>query len=131
MNRVILLGRLTKDVDLRATRTGKAVASMTIAVDRPKSRNAEAGAATADFIPLVAWDKTAEFASKYLGKGSQILVEGRMQVRSYEAQDGSKRWATEVMVNNIEFAGSKGTGAAAQPTPIDDFGQQAEEEIPF
>ena len=107
MNKVILLGRLVRDPDIRRTRTDKSVAQMTIAVDRPGSRNAGADQQTADFIPLVAWDRTADFAGQYLVKGSQILVEGRMQTRNYEAQDGTRRYVTEVVVSTIEFAGAR------------------------
>lgn len=107
MNKVILLGRLTRDPEIRQTQAGKSVASMTIAVDRPRARNAQDGQQTADFIPLVAWERSADFCRTYLHKGSKIMVEGRMAVRNYEAQDGSKRYVTEVIVQNIEFAESK------------------------
>ena len=108
MNKVILMGRLARDPDVRTTQSGRQVARMTIAVDRRISRaNVQPGQPTADFINLVAWERTAEFAGHYLNKGSQILVEGRIQTRSYEAQDGSKRYATEVIVERIEFAGPR------------------------
>ncbi len=140
MNKVILLGRLAKDPQIRYTQSGKAVAGMVIAVNRP-TKNAD-GKYDADFIPLVAWENRAEFAQKYLQKGSPILVEGRMEIRKYTAQDGSDRWATEVKVSNIEFAGNKpqqqhndGWGAPAAPaprTPVDSFGAPVpDEEIPF
>lgn len=107
MNKVILMGRLTRDPEVRSTQTGKSVARMSIAVDRRVSRNAAPGQQTADFINLVAWERLAEFAGNYLHKGSKILVEGRMQSRSYEGQDGVKRYVTEVVLDNIEFAESK------------------------
>ncbi len=108
MNKVILMGRLARDPDVRTTQSGRQVARMTIAVDRRISRaNAQSGQQTVDFINLVAWERTAEFANHYLNKGSQILVEGRIQTRSYEAQDGSKRYVTEVVVEHIEFAGAR------------------------
>ena len=92
MNKVILMGRLARDPELRTTQSGRQMARMTIAVDRRISRvNAQPGQQTADFISLVAWERTAEFAEKYLNKGSQILIEGRIQTGSYEAQDGTKR----------------------------------------
>ena len=105
MNKVILMGRLAKDVDLRYTQTGKAVATFNLAVDRKKGENANGP--TADFIPCVAWDKLAEIAGNYLAKGRQVLVEGRMQVRSYKAKDGSNRYVTEVILEKTEFVGSK------------------------
>lgn len=107
MNKVILMGRLARDPDVRTTQSGKSVARMTIAADRRMGRNAESGQPTADFLNLVAWERLAEFAGNYLHKGSKILVEGRLQSRSYEAQDGSKRYVTEVNVSDIEFAESK------------------------
>lgn len=107
MNKVILMGRLARDPDVRSTQSGKSVARMTIAVDRRVSRNAQPGQPTADFLNLVAWERMAEFCQNYLRKGTKILVEGRLQSRSYEAQDGSKRYVTEVSVTDIEFAESK------------------------
>ena len=107
MNKVILMGRLAKDVELRYTQTGKAVATFTLAVDRKKGENAPANTPTADFIPCVAWDKLGELAGNYLAKGRQVLVEGRMQVRSYKAKDGSNRYTTEIILEKMEFVGSK------------------------
>ena len=115
MNKVILTGRLTRDPEVRYTKSGKAVASFTIAVDRRFGRrNADQqqeGQPTADFIPCVAWEHQADFVGNHLIKGSPVLVEGRMQVRSYEAQDGSRRYVTEVVTNNIEFNGPRPQGA--------------------
>jgi single-strand DNA-binding protein len=107
MNKVILAGRLARDPEVRYTQSGKAVATLTLAVSRRFSRNASDQQPTADFIPIVAWEKLAEICGNNLIKGSQILVEGRMQVRSYDAQDGSKRYVTEVVASDIEFMGSK------------------------
>ena len=117
MNKVILIGRLARDPEVRYTQTGKAVARMTIAVDRRFSRAGGDQQQTADFIPIVAWEKLAEICGNNLKKGSQISVEGRMQVRSYDAQDGSKRYVTEVVVNEIEFLGSKPQGVG-DPAPM-------------
>ena len=123
MNKVILMGRLARDPDVRTTQSGKSVARMTIAVDRRMSRSAaDSGQPTADFLSLVAWERLAEFAGNYLHKGSKILVEGRLQSRSYEAQDGSKRYVTEVNVSDIEFCESKSHadgGDFAAPAPMD------------
>ena len=91
MNKVILAGRLARDPEVRYTQSGKAVATLTLAVSRRFSRNASDQQPTADFIPIVAWEKLAEICGNNLIKGSQILVEGRLQLRSYDAQDGSKR----------------------------------------
>jgi len=151
MNKVVLIGRLTKDPEVRYTQSGKAVASFTVAVDRRNRRAAEAsGQPTADFIPCVAWDKLAEIIGNNLSKGRRVGVEGRMQVRSYDAQDGSKRYVTEVVVNELEFldsrgdnqqggfspAGGQGFGAPAPqqaPAPANaNFGPAlSDEEIPF
>lgn len=104
MNKVILIGRLTKDADLRATTSGTAVASFTLAVDRPFK--AQDGKKEVDFINCIAWRKQAENVSKYVHKGSLIAVEGRLQVRKYE-KDGQPRWITEVVADNITFLESK------------------------
>ncbi len=108
MNKVILMGRLARDPDVRTTQSGKSVARMTIAVDRRISRNnMTEGQQTADFLSLVAWERLADFAGNYLRKGSKILVEGRLQSRSFEGPDGQKKYVTEVNVFDIEFAESK------------------------
>lgn len=134
MNKVILAGRLTKNPEIRYTQTGKAVASFTLAVNRRFSHNTNQEQ-TADFIPIVVWDKLAEVCSKYLFKGSQVLIEGRMQVRNYEAQDGSKRYVTEVIAQELEFMGSKPTALESKPLSpqAQNFGQEVhpDEEIPF
>ena len=135
MNKVILMGRLAKDVDLRYTQTGKAVATFNLAVDRKKGENANGP--TADFIPCVAWDKLAEIAGNYLAKGRQVLVEGRMQVRSYKAKDGSNRYVTEVILEKMEFVGSKSDNE--NNANNGNYGQQgfgfdnggSDEDIPF
>ena len=109
MNRVILTGRLARDPEVRYTQSGKAVASFSIAVDRNMRRSTTDNQqqSTADFFNIVAWEKLAEFCGKYLTKGRKVLVEGRLQVRVYEAQDGSKKYFTEVVSDNIEFMDSK------------------------
>ncbi len=105
MNKVILHGRLVKDPDVRYTTTGKCVASFTVAVNRQFAREGEP---KADYIPCVAWEKLAQLIADNMVKGKEILVEGRMQVRSYDAQDGSKRYVTEVILSGMDFCGSKG-----------------------
>ena len=104
MNKVILIGRLTKDPDLRYTQSGTAVASFTLAVNRRYNPNGEQ---EADFINCVAWQKAAEFVANYFKKGQQMALEGRLQVRSYDGDDGKRRWVTEVVVEQMEFVGSK------------------------
>ena len=114
MNKAILLGRLTKAPEIKYTQSGKAVASFTLAIDRRKGANGEK---QADFISCVAWEKTAETIGNYCDKGQQIAVEGRIQTRSYDAKDGTKRYATEVVVQSMEFCDSKGGGQNASTSP--------------
>lgn len=134
MNKVILSGRLVRDPELRYTQTGKAVVSFSLAVNRRFNHNQEQ---TADFIPIVVWDKLAEVCSKHLFKGSQVLIEGRMQVRNYEAQDGSKRYVTEVIAQELEFMGTKPIAVTTENKPLStqaqSFGSEVpeDEEIPF
>ena len=123
-NKIILLGRLVRDPELRYTASGKAVAQLTLAVDRPFA--GQDGKKEADFIDVVLWGKTAEAAANYSFKGQRLLVEGRLQIRSYEAKDGSKRKATEVIGNSIEFIEKRESGG------FEGFSSQvADEEIPF
>lgn len=107
MNRVFLIGRLTRDPELRYTPNGAAVATFTVAVDRKFNRN------EADFIPIVVWNKTAENCANYLGKGRLVAVEGRLQIRSYETQEGQKRWVTEVVADEVKFLDKGGTPTGA------------------
>ena len=105
MNKVNLVGRLTRDPEVKNTTTGKAVATFTLAVDR-RFKNKD-GQKEADFIPLVVWGKQAEFVGQYLSKGSQIGVSGRLQVRSYDGQDGQRRYVTEVVADEVYFISTK------------------------
>ena len=126
MNKVVLIGRLARDPEVRYTQSGKAVTSFTLAVDRRVRKDVDAQQ-TADFIPVVAWDKLAEICGNYLAKGRRTAVEGHIQVRSYEAKDGAKRYATEVIAENVEFLGDKGAGDntsqgyGGTPVPDDDI----------
>ena len=113
MNRVILMGRLTADPELRQTPQGTAVTRFTIAVDRRFSRE---GGQQADFITCVAWRQTAEFICRFFQKGRMIAVEGQLQSRSWDGQDGKRQYATEVVVDNAFFTGSKSEGGATQQT---------------
>ncbi len=105
MNTVLLIGRLTRDPELRYVSSGQPVASFTLAVDR--SFTVEKGKGTADFIPIVAWRKSAELVSTHLSKGRLVAVEGRLQVRSYEARDGRRQKAAEVVASRIQFLDRK------------------------
>ena len=105
MNKVVLIGRLTRDPELRYTSGNAAVCNFTIAVDRPFNSNTQERGT--DFIPIVVWNKQAENVKNYLTKGSQVAVEGRMQVRNYDDNNGQKRYVTEVIANSVEFMGSK------------------------
>ena len=134
MNKIILLGRLTKDPEVRYTSTGKVVAQGNLAVDRPFT-NAD-GKREADFIPVVIWGKSAETFGNNVKKGQRVLVEGRLQIRSYDAQDGSKKWVTEVIANGFEFIERKeNTGKADKPADgsFDSMGSSVpfDEEVPF
>ena len=123
LNKVILQGRLTADPELKATQTGTSVCSFTLAVDRSY------GEKKADFINCVAWRNTAEFIAKYFGKGKMLIAVGELQVRQYQAQDGSKRYATEVIVNEANFAGDAAKAQTAEPIAVtaDDY----DEDCPF
>ena len=110
MNKVILIGRLTRDPELRTTTSGTATTSFSIAVDRPFV-NQQTGQREADVINCVAWRKQAENISRYCFKGTQVAVEGRIQTRNYDAQDGTKRYVTEVVCDNVTFLGSKNSNS--------------------
>ena len=101
LNRITVQGRLTRDPELRHTESGKAVANFTLAVDRDHNRE------EADFIDVVAWNGTAEFVSKYFRKGSAAIVSGRLQMRRYEAKDGTNRTAYEIVADSVYFGESK------------------------
>lgn len=105
MNKIILLGRLTADPEIKYTQNEKCVAQFTLAVNRPFA--GADGKSEADFINIVAWNKTAELIGNYVHKGQRLLVEGRLQIRNYTAQDGSKRYVTEVIADRVEFVETK------------------------
>lgn len=104
MNKVILMGRLTADPELKQSAGGLSVTRFIVAVDRRYNKDGES---RADFITCVAWRQTAEFVCKYFHKGKQILLEGQIQTRSWDGDDGRKRYATEVLVDSVEFVGPK------------------------
>ena len=105
LNHIVIMGRLTRDPELRHTQNQKPVASYTLAVDRDFA--GQGGERGVDFIDCVAWNKTAEFVSKYFKKGSMAVVSGRLQLRDYTGRDGSKKRATEVIADNVYFGESK------------------------
>ena len=104
MNKVILIGNLAADPESRTTQSGISQCTLRIAVQRRFAN--QQGVREADFIPIVTWRQTAELCSRYLSKGRKVAVEGVIQVRSYDAQDGSKRYVTEVVADNVEFLSS-------------------------
>ncbi|MDO4732728.1 MAG: single-stranded DNA-binding protein [Bacillota bacterium] len=111
LNRVVLIGRLTRDPELRFTQSGIAVATFTLAVDR-NFKNAS-GERETDFIDIVVWRQQAENCANYLSKGKLAAVDGSLRIRSYEAQDGSKRKAAEVVADNVRFLSPKDSGSAS------------------
>jgi single-strand DNA-binding protein len=131
-NRIILIGRLTRDPELRYVPSGAPVASFTLAVDRP-FRDQQGNRET-DFIDIVAWRKLAEQVSQYMSKGRMVAVEGRLQIRSYETQDGQKRKVAEVVADGVRFldrgktAGPAETPATAEAVPS---GATEDEDVPF
>ena len=148
MNRVILMGRLTRDPEVRYSQGERsmAIARYTLAVDRRGRRGQDGNDQTADFINCVAFDRAGEFAEKYFRQGMRVLVSGRIQTGSYTNKDGVKVYTTEVVVENQEFAESKnaqgnggyanaGQSAAPAPMPADDgfmnIPDGIEEELPF
>lgn len=115
LNVIAIMGRLSRDPELRQTTTGKNVASFTIACSR--GRKDANGKDLVDWIPVVAWEHTAEFVCKYFEKGSLIAIDGRLQSRTYKDRDGNNRTAIEIVANNANFAGSKNTGGGSNSVP--------------
>lgn len=127
MNTITLLGRLTKDVEVRYSDTGKVVANFTLAVNRPFAD--KDGQREADFIPIVLWNKTAEVAGNNVHKGDRLAVVGRIQVRNYTDKNGAKRYVTEVVGDKIEFIEPKHKNA--DTANMGEFGAEVTEDIPF
>ena len=127
MNKALLIGRLTRDPELRATSTGRNVCQFSIAVNR-NFTNAN-GEREADFINCVVWDKQAENLVKYQKKGNQIAVDGRIQTRNYEDKDGKKVYVTEILASNISFLDSKGTSTAGNSNSFNNFNNLPEPPI--
>jgi single-strand DNA-binding protein len=148
-NRVILVGNLTRDPEIRYTQSGKGVTKFTLAVNNPRNKE------ETTFVDIVAWDRLGETCNTYLKKGSNTLVEGRLVIRSYEDKDGVKRKATEVVIDNMQMlgsrrdmdesggggdygggggyggGGSRPTAGATASTNNDAFGDDLDDEIPF
>jgi single-strand DNA-binding protein len=147
-NRIILVGNLTRDPEIRYTQSGKGVTKFTLAVNNPRNKE------ETTFVDIVAWDRLGETCNSYLKKGSNCLVEGRLVIRSYDDKDGNKRKATEVVIDNMQMLGSprdRSTSGASvdeggeyggghnggrhAATPAsgagDTFGDELEDEIPF
>lgn len=113
LNCIVLMGRLVADPELRTTTTGRSVCSFRIAVDRSYAKAGEER--KADFIPIVAWESTANFVSRYFSKGSMIAVQGQLQSRQYEDNTGAKRTAYEVLAREVSFCGSKSETGTVNP----------------
>ena len=149
-NRVILVGNLTRDPEIRYTQSGKGVTKFTLAVNNPRNKE------ETTFVDIVAWDRLGETCNTYLKKGTNALVEGRLVIRSYDDKDGNKRKATEVVIDNMQMLGSRrdagaggdeggdfggggynggnrGSGATAPVSSAagDSFGDDLDDEIPF
>lgn len=132
LNRVVLIGRLTKDPELSYTPTGVAVCKFTLAVDR-SFKNAK-GEREADFIPCVVYRQQAEACANYLAKGKMAAVDGRLQIRTYDAQDGQRRWVTEIIAENVRFLSPKDGQANTAQTPSgESYGHEVnmDDDIPF
>ena len=117
MNRVVLIGRLSRDPELRHTTNGTAVCQINVAISRPVSQGREP---ETDFINVTVWNKQAENVARYLAKGRQVAVEGRIQTRSYDNNEGKRTYVTEVIASNIEFLGSASDNNRQMSQPIDE-----------
>lgn len=148
MNKAIIIGRLTRDPEMRTTGSGINSTSFTVAVSRNYAN--QNGERETDFINCVAWRKQAENIAKYCTKGTQVAVEGRIQTRSYDAQDGTKRYVTEIIADNVTFLGRSGATSAGENNyvgagndiattdisedPFKDFGSEvalSDDDLPF
>ena len=144
MNKAILIGNLASDPESRTTQSGITQCSFRLAVQR-RFANAQ-GVREADFLQIVCWRQTAELCARYLSKGRKVAVEGSIQTRSYDAQDGTKRYVTEIIADSVEFLGSRDEGgqqrsgsysapaaapAPRQAAPAGDFMEVDDDELPF
>lgn len=133
LNRVILIGRLTRDPEMRFTTSGIPVTTFTLAVDRSYAN--KQGERETDFIDIVAWRQLGELCANYLSKGRLAAVEGRLEIQSYETQDGQKRRVARVVAQNVQFLSPKDSGTSYKgSSSVDDIGSEVDiqgEEIPF
>lgn len=132
LNRIIVMGRMTRDPELRRTNSGTAVASFTVAVDR--DFKSQSGEKETDFIDVVAWRNTAEFVSKYFSKGRMAVVEGRLQLRDWTDKEGNKRRTAEIVADSVYFGDSKkdNESAPAQSEPQGGFSEIEDDwDLPF
>jgi single-strand DNA-binding protein len=139
-NKVVIMGNLARDPEIRYTQSKGAVARMTVAVGRRYKGKDGSVVDAVDFVPVVVWGKSAENCQKFLAKGRPVLVEGRIQVRSYETKEGEKRYATEVVAQQVVFLGGAkqeagSTSNGPSTPPIEDFpmdiGEGGDADIPF
>ena len=128
MNKAILIGNLTRDPEARATSNGTSVCSFTVAVQRRFAN--QAGERVADFIPVVAWRGLADTCIRYLHKGSKVAVSGMIQTRSYDAQDGTKRYVTEIVADEVQFLDRVGAGSPQEPQQSRTAPQPFNDEVP-
>ena len=134
LNRIVIIGRLTRDPEMRQTPSGTAVCAFTLAVDR--SFKSASGERETDFIPVVVWRQLGETCGRYLAKGKLAAVDGRLQIRTYQAQDGSKRTAAEVVAENVRFLspkdGNSGSYSNSGYTPdVPEVEMMPPDDIPF
>lgn len=130
LNRAVLIGRLTKDPELRYSPNGVAVSNFTLAIDR-RFKNAQ-GEKETDFIPCIAFKQLAELCANYLAKGKLASVDGRIQIRTYNDKEGQKRWVTEIVAENVAFLSPK-DGGGSQTSGTSSFGHEVnlDDDIPF
>lgn len=134
MNKVIMIGNLVADPETRTTQSGVTQCTLRIAVQR-RFADKQTGKRESDFFNVICWRNTAEFAAKYLTKGRKIAVEGSLQTRSYDAQDGSKRYVTEIIADSVEFCDSRHesgqSGTQAATAQEGGFAEVEDDELPF
>lgn len=128
LNNVVLMGRLTKDPELRQTPQGVSVSQFSLAVERNYSKGEEK---QTDFINIIAWRNTADFVSKYFTKGQLVAVRGRLQTRTWQDQNGQKRYATDVVADEVFFAESRGKTEQTDENPIMEGFSVSGENLPF
>ena len=134
INRVVLIGNLAADPESRTTQSGVAQCTLRLAVSR-RFTDKQTGKRESDFFNVICWRGTAEFAARYLSKGRKIAVEGSLQTRSYDANDGTKRYVTEIIADNVEFCDGNGSKGAqngdGSPAPAGNFTEVDDSELPF